>query len=38
VFEIARINSIGEQTWSSPAIANGRIYIRGAKHLFAIGA
>jgi outer membrane protein assembly factor BamB len=36
-FEISRTNSIGEFTWSSPAIANGRIYIRGAKHLFAIG-
>jgi hypothetical protein len=23
--------------YSSPAIANGRIYIRGEKHLFAIG-
>jgi outer membrane protein assembly factor BamB len=37
-FEISRTNSIGEFTWSSPAIANGRIYIRGAKHLFAIGS
>lgn len=34
--EIARTNSIGELTWSSPAIANGRIFIRGEKHLFAI--
>jgi outer membrane protein assembly factor BamB len=37
VFEIEQINSIGETVWSSPAIANGRIYIRGSKHLFAIG-
>jgi outer membrane protein assembly factor BamB len=37
-FEIAKINSVGELVWSSPAIANGRIYIRGAKHLFAIGS
>jgi outer membrane protein assembly factor BamB len=37
VFEIAQINSIGETVWSSPAISNGRIYIRGSKHLFAIG-
>jgi outer membrane protein assembly factor BamB len=37
VHEIVRTNSIGEFTWSSPAIANGRIYIRGEKHLFAIG-
>jgi outer membrane protein assembly factor BamB len=36
--EIARVNSVGEMVWSSPAIANGRIYIRGAKHLFAIGS
>ena len=35
-FDLAGINSIGEFTWSSPAIANGRIYIRGQKHLFAI--
>jgi outer membrane protein assembly factor BamB len=36
-FEITRTNPIGEQVWSSLAIANGRIYIRGQKHLFAIG-
>jgi outer membrane protein assembly factor BamB len=30
-------NELGEYTWSSPAIANGRIYIRGEQHLFAIG-
>jgi hypothetical protein len=24
--------------YSSPAIADGRIYIRGEKHLFAIGS
>jgi len=31
-------NSIDEPVYSSPAIANGRIYIRGEKHLFAIGS
>jgi outer membrane protein assembly factor BamB len=36
--EIARTNSIGEPVMSSPAIANGRIYIRGQQHLFAIGS
>jgi outer membrane protein assembly factor BamB len=36
--EIVRTNSIGEMVWSSPAISNGRIYIRGQKHLFAIGS
>jgi outer membrane protein assembly factor BamB len=35
--EIVRTNSVGEPVFASPAIANGRIYIRGAKHLFAIG-
>jgi outer membrane protein assembly factor BamB len=36
--EIVRTNSIDEPVYSSLAIANGRIYIRGQKHLFAIGA
>jgi outer membrane protein assembly factor BamB len=36
--EVVRTNSIGEPVFSSPAIANGRIYIRGDKHLFAIGS
>jgi outer membrane protein assembly factor BamB len=35
--EIVGTNSIDEPVYSSPAIANGRIYIRGEKHLFAIG-
>jgi len=35
--EIVRTNSIDEPVYSSPAIANGRIYIRGERHLFAIG-
>jgi outer membrane protein assembly factor BamB len=35
--EISMTNSVGEAVFSSPAIANGRIYIRGEKHLFAIG-
>jgi outer membrane protein assembly factor BamB len=35
--EIVRTNSVDEAVFSSPAIANGRIYIRGDKHLFAIG-
>jgi outer membrane protein assembly factor BamB len=36
VHQIVRTNSVGEPVYASPAIANGRIYIRGAKHLFAI--
>lgn len=34
--EILRTNSLGEPIFSSPAIADGRIYIRGAKHLYCI--
>ena len=29
---------LGEKTNASPAILRGRIYLRGKKHLFAIGA
>jgi hypothetical protein len=36
--QIERTNSVDEPVFSSPAIANGRIYIRAQKHLFAIGA
>jgi outer membrane protein assembly factor BamB len=35
--QIAHVNSIGEPVYSSPAIANGRLYIRADRHLFAIG-
>jgi outer membrane protein assembly factor BamB len=35
--EIVRTNSVDEAVYSSPAISNGRIYIRGEQHLFAIG-
>jgi outer membrane protein assembly factor BamB len=35
--ELVGTNSIDEPVYSSPAIANGRIYIRGEKHLFSIG-
>ena len=36
-FEVVRVNTIDEPVFSSAALANGRIYIRGTKHLFAIG-
>ena len=36
--EIVRTNTVDEPVYSSPAIANGRIYIRAEKHLFAIAA
>jgi outer membrane protein assembly factor BamB len=35
--EVIRSNSIGEPVYASPAIANGNLFIRGEKHLFAIG-
>ena len=35
---IVGTNSVDEPVYASPAIANGRIYIRGARHLFAIGS
>ena len=34
--EIIRTNSIGEPVYASIALANGRVYIRGDKHLYAI--
>jgi outer membrane protein assembly factor BamB len=37
VHEVLRTNSVGEPVYASPAIANGIIYIRGDRHLFAIG-
>jgi outer membrane protein assembly factor BamB len=33
--ELAR-NSLGEPVYASPALAGGRLYLRGAKHLFCI--
>ena len=35
--EIVRTNTIDEPVYASLAIANGRIYIRGEKHLYAVG-
>ena len=35
--EIVRTNTIGEPVFASPAIAGGRIYIRGEKNLYCIG-
>jgi outer membrane protein assembly factor BamB len=35
--EIVRTNTVDEPVYSSLALANGRIYIRGEKHLFAVG-
>ena len=35
--EIIGTNSIGEPVYASPAIADGRIYIRGEKNIYCIG-
>ncbi len=35
--EILGSNSVGEPVYASPAIAEGRIFIRGEKNLYAIG-
>jgi hypothetical protein len=35
--EVLRTNSIGEVVLSSIAIADGKLFIRGAKHLYCIG-
>ena len=34
--EVIATNSVGEPVYTTLAISNGRIYIRGEKHLFAI--
>lgn len=36
VHEVLATNSVGESVYASPAVANGTIYIRGDRHLFAI--
>ncbi len=36
--EIIGTNSIGEPVYASPAIADGRIYIRGEKNIYCIGS
>jgi outer membrane protein assembly factor BamB len=36
VHEVLATNPVGEPVYASPAIAGGTIFIRGARHLFAI--
>jgi len=38
VHEVLAVNSIDEPIWASPAIADGKIFIRGEKHLYCIEA
>lgn len=35
--DVLHENSLGEYTFASPAVSNGQLFIRGEKHLFAIG-
>jgi len=37
-FEYLAKNPIGEKMYASPAISNGKIYLRGFQHLFCISA
>ena len=36
-FELLHINDIGERTLASPALVDGRWYIRTERHLIAVG-
>jgi len=36
--EVLRTNSLGEPVYASPAIADGRLFIRGGKNLYCIGS
>lgn len=36
-FQVLATNPLGEETYSSPALSEGQIFIRGEGHLFAIG-
>jgi hypothetical protein len=37
-FELVAENSLGENSYASPAISDGQFFIRGEKHLFCIDA
>ena len=36
-FEKLAVNDLGEETYASPVISQGQIFLRGVKHLFAVG-
>lgn len=38
IHKVLAVNSLGEPIIASPAIAAGRLYLRGASHLYAVGA
>ena len=35
-FEVVARNELGEETYASPAISNGRLFLRSEKHLYCI--
>jgi outer membrane protein assembly factor BamB len=37
-FECVATYELGESCYASPAISDGRVYLRGFKHLFCIGS
>ena len=37
-YAIVASNQLGENTYASPAFSGGQIFLRGAKHLYCIGA
>jgi len=37
VFELLATNSMGERLMATPALSAGRMFVRGERHLFAIG-
>jgi len=37
IHEVVRTNALGEPISASPAVSQGRLFIRGERHLFAIG-
>ena len=36
-FDLVARNELGERTFASPAVSEGRLFIRGERHLFCIG-
>jgi outer membrane protein assembly factor BamB len=36
-YQLLAKNSLGEPVFASPAVANGRLYVRGKQHLFCVG-
>jgi outer membrane protein assembly factor BamB len=37
-FELLATNPVGERLMATPAIAGGMMYVRGERHLFAVGS